>query len=281
MFNFRFIQYLFCGWVGFFIVLVSLVGLIMVSLVIFIVIIGFGLGGGIFVVVMLVVLLLMLVQFIIFVEVVCLLLICGLVYDYLLCGFGCFFVIIGMLLVYLIVYVFVGIVEIMFSGIMVLVNFELLNIFIELGGSVWLVGVGMVFCFGLLNVLGIIVFGCVEVIFIFGMWSILMIFVVVGLLCLFVVELQGWFGVSMVGDDLLILLLLVGMVMFMFVGCEFVMLLVLEVCYVLWILLWVMVLGLIGVVCCMFFYGVVMCWQVENFDFGGGLYLLEMLMVIL
>lgn len=34
--------------------------------------------------------------------------------------------------------------------------------------------------------------------------------------------LQGWFGASMVGDDLPTLLSLVGMAMFMFVGCEFV-----------------------------------------------------------
>ncbi|MDO1900944.1 APC family amino acid permease, partial [Escherichia coli] len=79
-----------------------------------------------------------------------------------------------------------------------------------------------VLCFGLLNALGITAFGRAEVILTFGMWSTLMIFAVAGLLRLPAVELQGWFGASMVGDDLPTLLSLVGMAMFMFVGCEFV-----------------------------------------------------------
>lgn len=66
-----------------------------------------------------------------FLEVVVMLLMVGLVYDYLLCGFGCFWVIIGMIFVYFFVYVFVGMVEMILSGIMVFVNFELLNVVFE------------------------------------------------------------------------------------------------------------------------------------------------------
>lgn len=191
-----------------------------------------------------------------------------------------FFAITGTLSAYLIVHVFAGTAETMLSGTMALVNFESLNTLTEPGGGAWLVGVGMVLCFGLLNALGITAFGRAEVILTFGMWSTLMIFAVTGLLRLPAVELQGWFGASMVGDDLPTLLSLVGMAMFMFVGCEFVTPLAPEVRHASRTLPRAMALGLIGVACCMFLYGAAMRRQVENLDLGGGLHLLETPMAI-
>ena len=241
---------------------------------------GFGLGGGTFAVAMLVALLLMLAQSTTFAEAACLLPTRGSVYDYLSCGLGRFFAITGTLSAYLIVHVFAGTAETMLSGTMALVNFESLNTLTEPGGGAWLVGVGMVLCFGLLNALGITAFGRAEVILTFGMWSTLMIFAVAGLLRLPAVELQGWFGASMVGDDLPTLLSLVGMAMFMFVGCEFVTPLAPEVRHASRTLPRAMALGLVGVACCMFLYGAAMRRQVENLDLGGGLHLLETPMAI-
>ncbi|MBN0266870.1 APC family amino acid permease, partial [Pseudomonas aeruginosa] len=86
----------------------------------------------------------------------------GSVYDYLSCGLGRFFAITGTLSAYLIVHVFAGTAETMLSGTMALVNFESLNTLTEPGGGAWLVGVGMVLCFGLLNALGITAFGRAE-----------------------------------------------------------------------------------------------------------------------
>ena len=222
MSNSRLTQHLLRGRVGFPTAPASSVGLIMASPVILTATTGFGLGGGTFAVAMLVALLLMLAQSTTFAEAACLLPTRGSVYDYLSCGLGRFFAITGTLSAYLIVHVFAGTAETMLSGTMALVNFESLNTLTEPGGGAWLVGVGMVLCFGLLNALGITAFGRAEVILTFGMWSTLMIFAVTGLLRLPAVELQGWFGASMVGDDLPTLLSLVGMAMFMFVGCEFV-----------------------------------------------------------
>lgn len=59
MFKNRFVSYFECGVIGFFMMFVSFVGLIMVSLVILIVISGFGLGGDIFVFVVLLVFIMM------------------------------------------------------------------------------------------------------------------------------------------------------------------------------------------------------------------------------
>ncbi|MDU1801737.1 MAG: amino acid permease, partial [Pseudomonas aeruginosa] len=214
MSNSRLTQHLLRGRVGFPTALASSVGLIMASPVILTATTGFGLGGGTFAVAMLVALLLMLAQSTTFAEAACLLPTRGSVYDYLSCGLGRFFAITGTLSAYLIVHVFAGTAETMLSGTMALVNFESLNTLTEPGGGAWLVGVGMVLCFGLLNALGITAFGRAEVILTFGMWSTLMIFAVAGLLRLPAVELQGWFGASMVGDDLPTLLSLVGMAMF-------------------------------------------------------------------
>ncbi|MBG4792165.1 APC family permease [Pseudomonas aeruginosa] len=280
MSNSRLTQHLLRGRVGFPTALASSVGLIMASPVILTAPTGFGLGGGTFAVAMLVALLLMLAQSTTFAEAACLLPTRGSVYDYLSCGLGRFFAITGTLSAYLIVHVFAGTAETMLSGTMALVNFESLNTLTEPGGGAWLVGVGMVLCFGLLNALGITAFGRAEVILTFGMWSTLMIFAVTGLLRLPAVELQGWFGASMVGDDLPTLLSLVGMAMFMFVGCEFVTPLAPEVRHASRTLPRAMALGLIGVACCMFLYGAAMRRQVENLDLGGGLHLLETPMAI-
>ena len=84
---------------------------------------------------------------------------------------------------------------------MALVNFEHLNTLAESAGGSWLLGVGFVLVFGVLNAFGVSAFGRAEVVLTFGMWTTLMVFGVLGLLAAPAVELDGPFGVSMVGTD--------------------------------------------------------------------------------
>lgn len=123
----------------------------------------------------------------------------------------------------------------------------------------WFVGVGFVVMFVIINIIGIKVFSKFEIVLMVGMWLLLMIFGIFGFVVVLVVYFDGWFGGLEVGMLILVVLLLVGMVMFMFVGCEFVMLFVLEMKVLGCMILCVMVFGFVGVVICMFLYGVVIC----------------------
>ncbi len=85
-----------------------------------------------------------------------------------------------------------------------------------------MVGVGMVVVFGLLNAIGVEIFGKVEVVLTFGMWSTLTIFGLCGIFMAPVTHLSGWFGTPLNVSDLSGLFGYIGMAMFMFVGCELV-----------------------------------------------------------
>jgi amino acid transporter len=270
------------GVVGFPTALASSVGLIMASPVILTATTGFGLGGGLFAAAMLIALLMMLAQSTTFAEAACILPTNGSVYDYLSCGLGRFFAITGTLSAYLIVHVFAGTAETILSGTMALVNFESMNTLTETGGNAWMVGVGLVLFFALLNTVGVTAFSRAEIILTFGMWTTLLAFGVLGVLKAPAVELSGPFGGSLVGDDVQTLLSLVGMAMFMFVGCEFVTPLTPEVRNASRTIPRAMLVGLISVAVCMFIYGAAMRRQVENvlLDPQSGLHLLETPMAI-
>ncbi|WP_430443896.1 MAG: APC family permease [Pseudomonas piscis] len=280
--NDRLNRHLHQGVVGFPTALASAVGLIMASPVILTATTGFGIGGGAFAAAMVIALLMMLAQSTTFAEAACLLPTNGSVYDYLACGLGRFFAITGTLSAYLIVHVFAGTAETILSGVMALVNFESLNTLLEQSGSAWLVGVGLVLFFGLLNAVGITAFSRAEVILTFGMWSTLIIFGVMGVLKAPAVQLDGWFGASTVGTDLPTILSLVGMAMFMFVGCEFVTPLTPDVRKASRTIPRAMALGLVGVAVCMFIYGAAMKRQVANVALSedGSVHLLETPMAI-
>ncbi|CAI8905423.1 APC family amino acid permease [Pseudomonas chlororaphis] len=281
-FNDRLTRHLNQGVVGFPTALASAVGLIMASPVILTATTGFGIGGGAFAVAMLIAMLMMLAQSTTFAEAACMIPTTGSVYDYLACGLGRFFAITGTISAYLIVHVFAGTAETILSGVMALVNFESLNTLLEQSGSAWLVGVGLVIFFGLLNAVGITAFSRAEVILTFGMWTTLIIFGVVGVFKAPAVELNGWFGESMVGTDLTTILSLVGMAMFMFVGCEFVTPLTPEVRKAAKTIPRAMALGLVGVATCMFIYGAAMKRQVANSALSedGSVHLLDTPMAI-
>ncbi|KNE87633.1 hypothetical protein PSTG_18980, partial [Puccinia striiformis f. sp. tritici PST-78] len=85
---------------------------------------------------------------------------------------------------------------------MALVNFEHLNTLMETHNASWMVGVGLVIVFGLLNAFGIEAFGKAEIVLTFAMWSTLVIFGIAGLLSPpHAVPLEGWFGSTLSLSD--------------------------------------------------------------------------------
>lgn len=280
--NDRLNEHLARGTVGFPTALASTVGLIMASPVILTATMGFGIGGSAFAMAMIIAMLMMLAQSTTFAEAASILPTTGSVYDYISAGMGRFFAITGTLSAYLIVHVFAGTAETILAGVMALVNFEHLNTLAESAGGAWLLGVAFVIGFGILNAFGISVFSKAEVILTCVMWSTLMVFGIGGLIAAPAVELDGLFGASMVGTDLITILSLVGMAMFMFVGCEFVTPLAPDLKRSAWVLPRAMALGLLGVGTCMFIYGAAMKRQVENvlLDEATGVHLLDTPMAI-
>ncbi|WP_212632069.1 APC family permease [Pseudomonas sp. KB-10] len=270
------------GTVGFPTALASTVGLIMASPVILTATMGFGIGGSAFAMAMVIAMLMMLAQSTTFAEAASILPTTGSVYDYISAGMGRFFAITGTLSAYLIVHVFAGTAETILAGTMALVNFEHLNTLAETAGGAWLLGVAFVIGFGILNAFGISVFSKAEVILTCVMWSTLMVFGIAGLVAAPAVELDGLFGASLVGSDLITILSLVGMAMFMFVGCEFVTPLAPDLKRSAWVLPRAMAMGLLGVGSCMFLYGAAMKRQVENvlLDEAAGIHLLDTPMAI-
>lgn len=270
------------GKVGFPTTLASSVGVIMASPVILTVTSGFGIGGDTFALAMLIAFIMMQAQLTTFSEAAALLPTSGSVYDYIACGMGRFFAITGALSAYLIVHIFAGTAETILSGIMALVNFEHLNTMMEQHNSSWMVGVGLVIIFGLLNAFGIEAFGKAEIVLTFGMWSTLVIFGVAGLLAPHAVPLESWFGSTLNLDNPFAVLSLVGMAMFMFVGCELVTPMAPEIKHSQRIIPRAMALGLCGVAVCMVLYGAALSHQVENIvvDAKNGVHLLDTPMAI-
>jgi amino acid transporter len=243
---------------------------------------GFGIGGDTFALAMLIAFIMMQAQLTTFSEAAAILPTTGSVYDYISCGMGRFFAITGTLSAYLIVHIFAGTAETILSGIMALVNFEHLNTLMESNNSSWMIGVGLVIIFGILNAFGIEAFGKAEVVLTFCMWSTLMIFSIAGLLLPHAVPLEGWFGTTLDVGDPLAVFSLVGMAMFMFVGCELVTPMAPEIKHSHRVIPRAMSLGLCGVALCMALYGAALSHQVENVvvDAANNVHLLDTPMAI-
>jgi amino acid transporter len=209
------------GVVGFPTALASSVGVILASPVILTVTTGFGLGGGTFATAMVIALIMMLAQSITFAEAMSILPTSGSVYDYISSGLGRFAAITGTIAAYFLVHVFAGTAETILSGIMATVNFDAVQEVLDKTGTAWLVGVGLVIIFGIVNFLGITAFSKAEIILTGFMWSTLMIFSVTGVLSVPLVHLDGIYGKAPSADPTAIFPF-IGMAMFMFVGCELV-----------------------------------------------------------
>ncbi|MBD2803964.1 APC family permease [Xenorhabdus sp. ZM] len=252
------------GKIGFPTTLASSVGVIMASPVILTVTSGFGIGGDTFALAVLLSFIMMQAQLTTFSEAAAILPTSGSVYDYISCGMGRFWAITGSLSAYLIVHVFAGTAETILSGVMALVNFESLNTVMGNSNTSWMVGVGLVIIFGLLNAFGIEAFSKVEIVLTFSMWSTLVIFSVCGLLMPFHTSVDGWFGQALNISEPTTVLSLIGMAMFMFVGCELVTPMAPEIKNSARVIPRAMAIGLCGVAFCMFMYGAAMTHQVEN-----------------
>ncbi|MDU2997283.1 MAG: APC family permease, partial [Klebsiella pneumoniae] len=265
------------GVVGFPTTLASSVGLIMASPVILTVTSGFGMGGDTFALAVLLAFIMMQAQVTTFAEAATLIPTTGSVYDYISCGMGRFFAITGALCAYLIVHIFAGTAETILAGIMALVNFESINAQMAAHQNTWMVGVGMVVIFGLLNAIGVEIFGKVEVVLTFGMWTTLTIFGLCGIFMAPVTHLSGWFGTPLNVSDINGLFGYIGMAMFMFVGCELVTPMAPEIKQAHRTIPRAMALGLLGVASCMFIYGAAINRQVENtvLDAANNVHLLD------
>lgn len=265
------------GVVGFPTALASAVGLILASPVILTVTTGFGIGGGTFALAMVIALLMMLCQATTFAEAAAILPTSGSVYDYISCGLGRFFAITGTISAYLLVHVFAGTAETILSGIMATVNFETFHAVLVKTNTAWLVGVGLVVIFGIVNFVGITAFSKAEIVLTMGMYSTLMIFGISGLVQKPLVQQVGWFGASTVGTDFVTVLSLVGMAVYMFVGCEFVTPLAPELKNSARTIPRAMLFGLSAVAICMFIYGASLSRQVINIAVNpeGTVHLLE------
>ncbi len=254
----------------------------MASPVILTVTTGFGIGGSTFAAAILIAFVMMQCQAMSFAEAASILPTTGSVYDYISCGLGRFWAVTGTISAYLLVHVFAGTAETILSGIMALVNFESLNTRLEASGNAWLIGVGLVIAFGIVNAFGIRVFSRAEIVLTIGMWVTLMVFGILGLLQPAAVDGDGLFGRSTIGTSLPAVLSLVGMAMFMFVGFEFVTPLAVELRDPARQIPRAMMLGLFAVATCMLIYGSAMRRQVENvaLDAAGAVHLLDTPMAI-
>jgi amino acid transporter len=201
----------------------------------------------------------------------------GSVYDYISCGLGRFFAITGTISAYLLVHAFAGTAETILSGIMATVNFETFHTMLDKTNTEWLVGVGLVVIFGIVNFFGITAFSKAEIVLTMGMYCTLMIFGITGLIQQPVVHHVGWFGASTVGTSFTTVLSLVGMAVFMFVGGEFVTPLAPELKNSARNIPRAMLIGLFSVAICMFIYGAALGRQVVNIAVNpeGTVHLLE------
>lgn len=213
-------EHLAAGVVGFPTALATAVGLIVAGPVLLTATTGFGIGGSAFAAAVIIAYILMLCQVCSFSEAAGMIPTAGSIYDYISCGMGRFFAITGTLAAYLIVHVFAGTAEVAVAGAFAVVNFESLSP-LQASGS-WIIGVSLLALFAIANIIGIQAYGTLEILMTGFMWLTLVVFGVLGLFLPTQIGSAGLFGASMVGIDFYATLSLVGMAMFLFVGCEMV-----------------------------------------------------------
>ncbi|MEJ7720867.1 MAG: APC family permease [Ilumatobacteraceae bacterium] len=250
------------GVIGFPTALATAVGLIIASSVLLTATQGFGAGGGVFAWAILIAFVLMLFQVMVFSEAGTTLPLAGSVYDYINAGLGRWLAVTGTIMAYLVVHLFAGTAETAAIGLFANVNFGFMEgMAVE---DTWVVGVGLVVLFGVVNVLGVELYGAFEVVLTAVMWATLVLFGLIGLFKASDVELSGWFGQSFVGTDLEAVLTLTGLAMFLFVGVEYVTPLATELRDASRNIPRAMFIGLIAVALAIFVYGGGITRQVSN-----------------
>jgi amino acid transporter len=259
--------------IGFPTALATSVGLIIASSVLLTATQGFGVGGGVFALAILIAFVLMIFQTMSFSEASGMMPLAGSVYDYISAGLGRFLGVTGTIVAYLVVHVFAGTAETSAAGLFATVNFPFLE-GMDPANS-WVIGVSLLVIFGVINLLGIRVYGAAEVVMTAAMWGTLLIFGLLGVVRAATVELEGTFGASLVGNDLTAVLSMVGLAMFLFVGVEYVTPLASELREPARIIPRAMFVGLVAVAVAMFLYGVGILRHVENVELEPGLSLFD------
>lgn len=259
--------------VGFPTALATAVGLIIASSVLLTATTGFGVGGWVFAVAILIAFVLMVFQSMSFSEASGMMPLAGSVYDYIASGLGRFLGVTGTLVAYLVVHLFAGTAETASAGLFAIVTFPFLEGLTP--ETSWVIGVGLLVIFGVVNALGIRLYGAAEIAMTAVMWATLMVFGLLGVLRAATVDTGGFFGESLVGTDLTAVLSMVGLAMFLFVGVEFVTPLAAELREPARTIPRAMFLGLFAVAVAMVLYGVGVLRQVENVELDGGVLLFE------
>jgi amino acid transporter len=259
--------------VGFPTALATAVGLIIASSVLLTATTGFGVGGGVFAIAILIAYVLMIFQSMSFSEASGMMPLAGSVYDYISAGLGRFLGVTGTLVAYLVVHVFAGTAETAAAGLFASVNFPFLEGLTP--ENSWVVGVGLLVVFGVINALGIRVYGAVEVALTAVMWVTLVVFGLLGVLRAATVPTDGFFGASLIGSDLTAVLSMVGLAMFLFVGVEFVTPLASELRDPARSIPRAMFVGLTAVAASMVLYGVGVLRHVENVELEPGVLMFD------
>lgn len=251
------------GVIGFPTALATAVGLIIASSVLLTATQGFGVGGGVFAAAIGIAFVVMLFQVMVFSEAAAMMPLAGSVYDYINAGLGRFAATTGTIVAYLLVHVFAGTAETASIGLFAQVNFPFLEGMAT--ENTWIIGVALLLIFGVVNLLGIRVYGAFEVGLTAVMWVTVTLFGFLGVVRATAVELDGGpFGPALVGTDLTSVLSMVGLAMFLFVGVEYVTPLAAELRDAHRNLPRAMFLGLIAVAFAMFLYGAGITRQVAN-----------------
>lgn len=259
--------------IGFPTALATSVGLIIASSVLLTATQGFGVGGGVFALAIVIAFVLMILQTMSFSEAAGMMPLAGSIYDYISAGLGRFLGVTGTLVAYLVVHVFAGTAETSAAGLFAAVNFPFLEGLDE--SNSWIIGVSILVVFGVVNLLGIRIYGAVEVVMTAVMWGTLTFFGLMGVLRTATVGLDGVFGASLVGNDLTAVLSMVGLAMFLFVGVEYVTPLAAELREPAKVIPKAMFIGLCAVAASMFLYGLGILRHVENVELEPGLSLFD------
>lgn len=259
--------------IGFPTALATAVGLIIASSVLLTATTGFGVGGPVFAIAILIAYVLMIFQSMSFSEASGMMPLAGSVYDYISAGLGRFLGVTGTLVAYLVVHVFAGTAETAAAGLFASVNFPFLEGLTP--ENSWIIGVGLLVVFGVVNALGIQVYGAVEVALTAVMWVTLVVFGLLGVLRATAAPVEGFFGSSVIGNDLTAVLSMVGLAMFLFVGVEFVTPLASELREPGRVIPRAMFLGLTAVAASMVLYGVGVLRQVENVELEPGVMMFD------
>jgi amino acid transporter len=254
--------------VGFPTALATAVGLIIASSVLLTATQGFGVAGPVFAIAIVIAYVLNMLQATSFSEAAGMMPLAGSVYDYISAGLGRFLGITGTLAAYLIVHVFAGTAETAAAGIFAAVNFTALEGLAESGS--WIIGVSLLIIFGVVNMLGIRVYGGIEVVMTAIMWGTVTLFGILGVLMAPQVDLASFFGTSLIGSDWQAVLAMVGLATFLFVGVEYVTPLASELREPGKLIPRAMFVGLTAVAVSMFLYGAGVLRQVENVELPDG-----------